>query len=123
MQEKKAIAAAGRLAGFIGVVKWALIGLYAICAVVSITLAANGGSETKLDSDGFIVSDAGAGLPAGAGIGAVLAATVAALGTWVLFGWFQHTLRMLALSANLALDTTVTPARQPQHWTPTPAPN
>lgn len=118
MQEKKAIEAAGRLAGFIGVVKWALIGLYAICAVVSIVLAASGGSETKIDENGFVVSDAGAGLAAGVGVGAVLAAVVAAMGTWVLFGWFQHTLRMLALSADAALSTSNLPAQQPQHWAP-----
>lgn len=103
MRDQKAIDAAGRLAGFIGVVKWAMIAVYAAGMLLSIALATSGGSETTMNEDGTITLGTDNTVSTVFASGAVFGGVVAALGTWVLFGWFQHTLRMLALSAGLSL--------------------
>lgn len=92
--------AAASVASFIGVVKWVLIALYVVTAVVSVVLAAIGSGGT----------DSGNGLPvpeeeladAVGGVfvvGSIGWAIIGSLFTWVLFGWFQHTLGMLSTIA------------------------
>lgn len=71
--------------------------------LLSIALATSGGSETTMNEDGTITLGTDNTVSTVFASGAVFGGVVAALGTWVLFGWFQHTLRMLALSAGLSL--------------------
>lgn len=78
--------AAARVAGTIGVFKWVIIAVQLLAGVASML--------------GFNSSTSG---PAWAVIAAPVIALLWALFTWVLFGWFQHTLGMLAaISANTA---------------------
>ena len=77
-------APAFRVASAIGVVKWIAVALYSLFALVAIVGGAASGSG------GYAVMAIFFGL-----IGAGLLALV----TWVMFGWAQHTLGMLATIA------------------------
>lgn len=74
--------AAGRVASTIGVFKWIIVIMYATTGVILMfTLNAN------------------EDIPAWTALAAPVGALMVALGAWVLFGWFQHTLAMLAAIA------------------------
>lgn len=74
-------APAFRVASAIGVVKWIVVGVHALVAVVAFLGGALSGSATILNL----------AIPLVSGIGALVA--------WVMFGWAQHTLGMLATVA------------------------
>jgi len=75
-------AAAQRVAGAISVVKWVVIAFQLLAAFVF------GFGAVLASSDDFVSTPAGL-------VGAVVIA-LSAVVTWVLFGWFEHTLSMLA---------------------------
>lgn len=78
--------AAARVAGMIGVVKWVIVAVQILAGLISM----------------LGINSSGSG-PAWAVVVAPVVALMSALFTWVLFGWFQHTLGMLAaISANTA---------------------
>jgi len=82
-------AAAQRVAGTIRTVKWVVIAFMLLVAVVS------------------MLAGASDGMPVYAVMG-VLTSVLAAVVTWVMFGWFEHTLSMLS---QVALNTS--PAAAP----------
>lgn len=88
-------AAAARVAGFIGVVKWIVIAAYALTGVV-LLLTFNAQEDWPTWT-------------AAAGPLALIACLLNALVAWVLLGWFQHTLGMLStIAANTGPPVTAT---------------
>jgi hypothetical protein len=80
-------AAASRVAGTIGVFKWVIIATQVLFGVI-LLLVFNAQHDWPTWT-------------AAAGPIALVASLLSALFTWVLFGWFQHTLGMLsAIAAN-----------------------
>lgn len=71
---------ASRVAGTIGAVKWVLVALMLLAAGISVLVALMSGEASAL----------------GIGLGVAFASVIYAVGIWVLFGWFELTLRALA---------------------------
>jgi hypothetical protein len=90
--------AGANVATAIGVVKWVLIGLAMVVALVSVVNA--------VLSDGSTYRLMG-------GLAAAGGAVVWSLFVWVLFGWFEHT-----LSALVAIARNTTPALIPSREIP-----
>lgn len=86
-------AAASRVAGTIGVFKWIIVGAQVLFGVI-LLFALNAQQDWPTWT-------------AAAGPVALVSMLLSALFTWVLFGWFQHTLGMLA---TIAANTQVTTA-------------
>jgi small-conductance mechanosensitive channel len=78
-----------RVATTIGVFKWILVCLTLLAGVITAIA---------------MLSDNSSDYSTTIGVGAVLGAILYALMTWVLFGWFEHTLRALA---QIATNTAV----------------
>ncbi len=78
-------AAASRVAGTIGVVKWIVVAAYVLTGVV-LLLTLNAQEDWPTWT-------------AAAGPLALVGCLLNALLVWVLFGWFQHTLGMLSVIA------------------------
>ena len=80
-------AAAQRVAGTIGTVKWVLVVALLAFAVLCLVVGVVAG-----DSSAFLVC-----------LGVAITWVISAVVTWVMFGWFEHTLSMLS---QVALNTT-----------------
>jgi hypothetical protein len=78
-------AAASRVAGTIGIFKWVIIAAQVLSGVI-LLLVFNSQHDWPTWT-------------AAAGPMALVASLLSALFTWVLFGWFQHTLGMLSTIA------------------------
>lgn len=83
-------AAAARVASTIGAMKWVIIAAQIITGVI-LMLAIN--SAETWPSWTAVLAPA-----------AIVSALLSAVFTWVLFGWFQHTLGMLAAIAGHQAD-------------------
>jgi hypothetical protein len=78
---------AARVASTIGVVKWILMAVILLAAVVTLLVGLTSG-----ESSTFAI-----------GLGAAVGGILYALLIWVLFGWFEHSLRALSeIVANTA---------------------
>lgn len=83
--QQAATRAAARVARTIGTFKWVLVAAALVAGVIGFAVG--------------LTTEAGATIAFGSAAGAA----VYAVSVWVLFGWFQHTLGMLAaISANTA---------------------
>ena len=71
---------ATRVASTIGVFKWVLISLLLLAGLIGVIIAFASGEASTV----------------GIGLGVAFGAIIYSLGIWVLFGWFEHTLRALA---------------------------
>ena len=91
--------AGANVATAIGVIKWVLIGLAMVIAVVSVLSAALSSEDSPYRLVG--------------GLAAAGGAVIWSLCVWVLFGWFEHT-----LSALVAIARNTTPAFIPSREVP-----
>lgn len=85
-----------RVAAAISVIKWTLITLAVLGAVVTVLGAALGGGSVPYASVVVLIT--------------VAATTVWCLMVWVLFGWFEHTLlALVAIARNTSGGTVAAP--------------
>jgi hypothetical protein len=88
---------AARVASTIGVFKWILISLLLLAGLIGVIAAFASGEASTV----------------GIGLGVAFGAIIYSLGVWVLFGWFEHTLRALA-----EITTNTAAGFAPQFQTP-----
>lgn len=88
-----------RVAGTIGGVKWVLVGLMLLAAAVGMLAALVSGEPQAL----------------GIGLAVAFVSVIYAVGIWVLFGWFELTLRALGEIAQNTAPVPYPPQTWPEH--------